>query len=195
MSESYQLSLFQLNKRCYDCGAEKPLSEFYRHPDMSDGYLNQCKPCHNAYGKRSYQEAAEQRRAYSREYYVVNREKQQAANRRWNEAHPEQRRTHRAKWREANPVKIKQLSAARLNAPGSHTAEDLEQMYESQEGRCAYCERELDEHFHVDHMTPVCRGGRNDWTNLAITCPTCNLRKNRKTVVEFMEYLKSDVWI
>lgn len=39
----------------------------------------------------------------------------------------------------------------------------------------------------LEHKLPLSRGGTNEYNNLAIACRYCNIKKNRKTVKEFME--------
>lgn len=41
-------------KTCTRCGIDQPLSHFYKHRDMKDGHLNQCKECSRIYTKNRY---------------------------------------------------------------------------------------------------------------------------------------------
>lgn len=56
-------------KECFKCHIEKPLDEFYRHPQMSDGHLNKCKDCtrtetiKNRFKNRDYYLAYDKARA------------------------------------------------------------------------------------------------------------------------------------
>lgn len=43
-------------KTCRQCGVTKPISEYYKHKNMPDGYLNHCKKCKKEYAKKAYDE-------------------------------------------------------------------------------------------------------------------------------------------
>ncbi len=55
-----------------------------------------------------------------------------------------------------------------------------------QDAHCVYCGMLLSGDYHIDHKTPVSRGGSNDIENLQILCPTCNVKKGAKTHDEYV---------
>lgn len=66
---------------------------------------------------------------------------------------------------------------------GTYTQKDLDILYQLQESLCYFCGQPFAEHthgrpYHADHYVPICDGGKNDVSNLVLTCPSCNFHKN-----------------
>lgn len=71
-------------------------------------------------------------------------------------------------------------------APGSHTEQDIIEIFQMQKGRCAYCREKVSlDQKHVDHIQPLAKGGHNGRSNLQILCESCNVRKNAIDPVDF----------
>lgn len=52
-------------------------------------------------------------------------------------------------------------------------------------GACAYCSKSVSPYsFTYDHVLPVSRGGKTEWTNIVTACPPCNHRKGNRTPEE-----------
>lgn len=79
--------------------------------------------------------------------------------------------------------------AERVGSKGILTDRDLFDAYRAAEGRCPYCEIELDPmSCSFDHVLPFDRGGRNDRSNLQACCLSCQRRKFTKTPEEYAQW-------
>jgi 5-methylcytosine-specific restriction endonuclease McrA len=131
--------------------------------------------------------------AYRRRVDQIGKAQIAAYFKEWRMRNPErfaelQRESYRRNYEKNYPrylTNARNWRARKKLADGSHTSEEVQQMVRDQGGVCAYCELSLNGSYHVDHMIPLSRGGRNDWTNLAITCGNCNLSKGSMTLEEF----------
>lgn len=186
-----------LTRRCSKCETEKPLAEFTVRPE--------CKACQAAYRAANKSRIAEVNRSWRR----ANKDHILANNKKWNAANPEKHRASIAKWHRDHPEKISEKGrryraakpdiikgynrsrrARKLAAAGNHTATEIQILLVSQGHRCAnpHCVVDLKKiKKHLDHKTPLIRGGSDGIENLQWLCQPCNSRKWTYTQDEWQQ--------
>lgn len=156
---------------------------------------------------RAYKEANRERALQAvRDWYSRNRAHQREVNRTYRAAHRDEHNAYRrlryqnsAAYKATKEAYVQQnrervrVWAAVSNqkrglrkklAEGRFTTQDIIAIHAAQNGLCDYCQRPL-ESFHIEHKTPLSRGGTNWPHNLCLSCPRCNLRKHTLTAEEF----------
>jgi 5-methylcytosine-specific restriction endonuclease McrA len=114
----------------------------------------------------------------------ANPEKVKAINRVWYLANRQKAYANTVSWRTANPDKARAAVNKRRSALGSITAKEI---LEIMSNPCAYCGKASE---HLEHCTPLSRGGWNTPDNCAAACARCNRAKGSQTVLEFLGLLK-----
>lgn len=104
--------------------------------------------------------------------------KENDSARRWQQANPERASDHRRAAKARRRVR---------EAGGGFTAGDVAAILKAQRRRCAWCAVKLEPGYHVDHVQPLARGGRNERRNLQVLCPPCNRRKSWRDPVVFAQ--------
>lgn len=67
---------------------------------------------------------------------------------------------------------------------------DIKDLHTLQDKKCFYCQRKININkkrgFHVDHMTPISKGGQHVLENIVIACPDCNMKKGNLDLKDFI---------
>jgi 5-methylcytosine-specific restriction endonuclease McrA len=73
----------------------------------------------------------------------------------------------------------------------SYDREELsKKLYIYQNGQCFYCKKiTARKQCDLEHMTPISKGGKDNPTNIALSCYHCNKEKHNKTVDEYREWM------
>ena len=123
-----------------------------------------------------YAEWYEKNKDYHIKWKVENRDKVCAAT---------------SKYRKSSPDKVLATNRNRrariAMVDGKHSAKDVANILYMQGGLCVYCEKDISNEYHVDHIMPLALGGSNWPSNLQCLCPTCNVRKQAIHPDEFMK--------
>jgi 5-methylcytosine-specific restriction endonuclease McrA len=99
---------------------------------------------------------------------------------------------HTARHSEANPDQRARRAAERIdreiNGGGAFDERDVVVIGVALGGRCRFCDAPLEAKSHIEHLTPVSRGGSSHRRNISLACGPCNLAKTNKTLVEFQQW-------
>lgn len=137
---------------------------------------------------------------YTKARYARQKEKLKKQASAWAHQNRERVRHNHSKYYFNNREKFTIYSlnrhARKQNSVGTHSIADIRALFKLQRGRCAYsvykftwCRDHFKERstFHVDHIDPLFKQGRNDRKNLQLLCAPCNLRKRHKDQTEFLQ--------
>src|SRR5665647_1750114 len=152
---------------------------------------------HPEYAKQWYIEHQNEQRERSKHYNANHQNEQREYLTHYNAEHPEYKKQWFAEHPEYSSEHCKQYRAAHpemcavyngrrrafINGNGgSYTVDELNALFEQQEGFCFYCGELLyasfETTFHIDHKIPLSRGGSNNIENIALSCAACNLSKH-----------------
>jgi 5-methylcytosine-specific restriction endonuclease McrA len=99
-------------------------------------------------------------------------------------AKPEKYKAQRQAWEKADPARnAAKLSRRRTRKAGNGVFVILpKELRKLKTQPCIYCGGKAE---HMDHITPISRGGRHSVGNLAPACAKCNLSKKDKFIIEW----------
>lgn len=158
------------------------------------------------YSSNWYHRNSEKTKEYSSLYYINNREKIKKYSLDWSANNPEKVKTRSAKYYEDNVEKIllnakeyrdnnkelfriiyKNRKARRKSNGGKLSKDIVEKLMKLQKGKCPCCRLPLGNDFHIDHIIPLSKGGTNTDDNVQLLRAKCNLQKNAKDPIDFMQ--------
>ena len=154
----------------------------------------------------------EESRARDKAYRAANAEKCAASWMAWRAAHPEARKAianryasaHRfqqrellKEWRRNHPEEVAAAAKARLEhlKDQSHRKRARKRaafvetvirsfVYERDNGRCGICGKKVRvDHFQLDHILPLARGGEHSYKNVQLAHPKCNYSKGARATI------------
>lgn len=132
-----------------------------------------------AYTAKTRVNRKEQIRKRVAEYHVKNREKR-------NKQGKEYRLKNMDRWR----VYAAKRRALKAGIEFNYNSAEIRDILKMQKHKCGYCKISLKRlKWHIDHITPLSKGGPNERSNLQILCPDCNLSKHAKDPIVFAQQL------
>lgn len=193
-------------KTCSKCCTSKQAEEFSKNRSNRDGLQQYCKTCVKISAAKWYVANSEKSDAATAAWKKANREKVSARKAASYKANLDKNKARMAAWYKANSEKVNAKSVARQKAHpeiyriisqnrrsrkilnGGKLSKDIaKRLYRLQKGKCPCCKLPLGDDYHMDHIMPISKGGANEDWNIQLLRKTCNLQKNSKHPIDFMQ--------
>lgn len=200
-------------KTCSKCKVEKSIESFDKNKSNRLGLHSQCKQCrkinrqenaekiylsNKAYKEANKESIAEYMKKYRQDNKKVIAEYRQANKKRISYRAAAYRkenldkiiareRLYRKNNPEINKLKWHKRRALKSNSGGKLSKGLSEKLFKLQKGKCPCCRKPLGKDYHMDHMQPLSKGGRNEDSNIQLLRAECNLQKGSKDDFEFMQ--------
>ncbi len=94
-------------------------------------------------------------------------------------------------WRKNNPVLVRRQKYRRrcLETKDDYSEVSIKILLLKQQGRCIYCQKNIENSFVIEHKIPLSRGGKDCLENIDLVCRPCNTSKGRMTKEEYLAFL------
>lgn len=134
---------------------------------------------HSEYNRNWRAAHREEYLAYSAQYRAEHSDEVRRRHVDWESRHPR----HAQEWAEKNRERARETvrrRRARMRMVSAYVISDrdIRRLLQRHRYCCAYCNRPLEESYHMDHVFPVSLGGSNGIGNLVPACPDCNVSKS-----------------
>lgn len=160
---------------------EKWISE---HPERIREYNRRYRQNHPSKYQTRTQIRTQKNRDYEKKYYQKHREEKIKRVKEYRENNPEKVYQSRKRWKDENKEKYRQYHreerVRKMNARGSHTAEEWELLKKQVGYTCLRCKKKepfLDLNYPwltEDHIVPLIKRGSDDMDNIQPLCIKCN---------------------
>jgi 5-methylcytosine-specific restriction endonuclease McrA len=136
-----------------------------------------------AYRRAAYQVDREKVLEAAKAYGAANKERKREYDRAYRLKNAEKLAALKEAWRASNEDLLRAIKATyKTKRRAAELAGDSSKVVASWLKRvqklCLWCGKACEGDFHIDHFYPLALGGEHRVANLAIACPTCNVRKN-----------------
>lgn len=173
-------------KTCKSCCVPKDFGEFEPTGGASGRRRSKCNECRKSEKLAAYYRRRDEINRKRKEVYWSDPVAARQAVRRLRVGYKDRIAAYRLSYNRANRDKVRAWNSNyRARKNGKVSDSDIARILNRQRGLCYYCLKGCTDSYHLDHVHPLSRGGKNYPENLVVACSSCNLRKWNKFVAEW----------